>query len=179
LKKHGLTLHLLTGDAEEAARDVAVAVGISRITARALPEGKHRYVRDLQREGAIVAMVGDGVNDAPVLALADVSVAMGSGAFLAQEHADAVIVSGRLEDLAWAVGHSRKALTIIRQNIAWAFAYNFAILPLAFAGIVAPWAAAIGMSASSLLVVLNALRLLERDEPSPGPMRESVGLAAA
>ena len=162
LKRLGLQLHLLTGDAEVPARKVAADLGIERLIARARPADKREYVRALQREGKIVAMVGDGVNDAPVLAQADVSVAMGGGAHLAQAQGDAVLVSGRLDDLAWGVRHARKTLSVVRENIAWALAYNLVILPLAFAGSIAPWAAAAGMSASSLLVVLNSLRLVPR-----------------
>jgi len=162
LKRLGLRLHLLTGDSEGAARKIAADLGIERLVARALPADKREYVRALQGEGRIVAMVGDGVNDAPVLAQADVSVAMGGGAHLAQAQGDAVLVSGRLDDLAWCVRHARKTLSVVRQNIAWALAYNLIVLPFAFAGSIAPWAAAAGMSASSLLVVLNALRLVPR-----------------
>ncbi len=162
LKRLGLQLHLLTGDAEGPARKVAADLGIERLVARARPADKREYVRALQSEGKIVAMVGDGVNDAPVLAQADISVAMGGGAHLAQAQGDAVLVSGRLDDLAWGVRHARKTLSVIRQNIAWAMAYNLIVLPFAFAGSIAPWAAAVGMSASSLLVVLNALRLVPR-----------------
>lgn len=179
LRKLGLKLHLVTGDAEGSAHDIAAKVGIDRVVARVLPQGKYDYVRELQSRGAVVVMVGDGINDAPVLAQADVSVAMGGGAHLAQVQGDAVLVSGRLKDLAWAARHTRKALWIIRQNIAWAFAYNLTVLPFALAGVVAPWAAAIGMSASSLLVVLNALRLVSRQATVGESGRSKTGLASA
>ena len=128
------------------------------------PEGKHAALIALQKGDAVIAMVGDGVNDAPVLAQAQVSVAMGGGTDLARNQADIVLLSGRLGSLAEGVTLSRRALTIIRQNLWWSFAYNFTAVPLAMSGFVTPWMAGIGMSASSLLVVLNALRL-QRKRP--------------
>ena len=128
-------------------------------TAPCWPVRKARFVADLQECGAHVAMVGDGLNDGPVLGRADVAVAMGSGADLAQLQADAVLLSNRLDDLVAAVRIARATRRIVRQNLAWALAYNLVVIPLALAGAVTPLAAGIGMSASSLLVVLNALRL--------------------
>ena len=161
LRAQGCTLHLLTGDSLTVANRVAALLGIERIRSRAKPQDKHDYVRALQREGRVVAMVGDGVNDAPVMAQADVSIAMGDGARLAQLNGDLVLMSANLAEIAWAVAHARRTLSVIRQNIAWAFAYNLFVIPLATGGVITPWAAALGMSASSLLVVLNALRLVE------------------
>ncbi len=158
LGRAGCRVVLLSGDSEEAVEAAARATGIEDFRALLTPEQKRAAVQALQTQGAVVAMIGDGVNDAPVLAQAQVSVAMGGGAALAQGAADMVLVSARLSDLARGIAASKKALRIVRQNLAWAFAYNIVVVPLAVAGYLTPWMAAIGMSASSLLVVLNALR---------------------
>ncbi|HUJ01083.1 MAG TPA: heavy metal translocating P-type ATPase [Usitatibacter sp.] len=163
LRELGLGVHLLTGDEARVAHRVAAELGIERVRSCASPEGKQDYVRALQREGRRVAMVGDGVNDAPVLGLADVSVAMGHGADLAQVRADAVLASGSLDDLVRAVDLARRTRAVLRQNLAWALAYNAVVLPLAFLGLVTPLAAGVGMASSSLAVVANALRLRARD----------------
>lgn len=159
LKADGKRLSILSGDGEAAVRRVARDLGIDAFSAGLSPEGKHGAIRELQERAAIVAMVGDGVNDAPVLAQAQVSIAMGEGTDLARQHADIVLLSGNLEHLAEGVAVARRAHEIVRQNLVWAFAYNISAIPLAMAGWVTPWLAGIGMSASSLLVVLNALRL--------------------
>jgi Cu2+-exporting ATPase len=159
LRAMGIAVHLLSGDEPAVAERVAATLGIGRVTARALPGEKQRYVRGLQAGGACVAMVGDGINDAPVLAQADVSIAMGSGSDLARLRADAVLLSDRLADLVAAVAVARRARRVVRQNIGWAVAYNALAIPLAVAGWVTPLAAGVGMSASSLVVVVNALRL--------------------
>jgi Cu2+-exporting ATPase len=159
LERAGKRVHLLSGDGAGAVAEAAAALGISRVCAAATPEDKRAYVRTLQADGGVVAMVGDGINDAPVLAQADVSVAMASGATLAQAQADAVLLSGKPADLRRAIGVATRAMHIIRQNLAWAFGYNFLVIPAAAMGWVSPWLAAVGMSASSLLVIGNALRL--------------------
>jgi Cu2+-exporting ATPase len=158
----GKRVHLLSGDAPAVAARVASTLGIVNVCAGADPEAKRAYVRRLKDAGARVAMVGDGVNDAPVLAQADVSVAMGQGADLAQARADAVLVSGELAALADAFGMAARTMRIVRENLGWAIAYNVVAVPAAAAGLVTPWLAGLGMAASSLAVVLNALRLRRR-----------------
>jgi Cu2+-exporting ATPase len=159
LRASGAALHLLTGDEPAAARAVARPLGIENVEARATPQRKIAYVRELQALGRRVALVGDGINDAPALAQADLSIAMGGGADLAQVHADAVLLADSLADLAAARALAVRTRAVIRQNLAWALAYNALAIPLAVAGAVTPLVAGLGMSASSLAVVLNALRL--------------------
>ena len=164
LKAAGRKVHLVSGDALGPVMRIAQQLDIDAFRGSTTPAGKQAYVEALQRDGAHVAMIGDGVNDAPVLARADVSVAMGDGALLAQTHADAVLMSGAPRDLQKGLRLAERTLGVIHQNLAWAFAYNLAVMPLAAAGLVNPWLAGLGMSVSSLLVVMNALRLkrLER-----------------
>jgi Cu2+-exporting ATPase len=150
---------VLSGDEHPAVERVAAELGIANVRSRATPGDKREYVRALQQSGRRVAMVGDGINDAPVLAQADVAIAMGGGADLAQVRGDIVLLSNSLADLARGVALARKTRRVLRENLAWALAYNLVAVPLAFAGLVTPLAAAIGMSASSLAVVLNALRI--------------------
>lgn len=159
LRRRGVRAHLLTGDSSPGATRVARSLGIEEARGGASPEEKLAYVRNLQARGAVVAMAGDGVNDAPVLAAAQISIAMGGGSDLTRSRADAVLLEDDLDALARAVKWSHKTRRVIRQNLAWALLYNLTILPLAGMGWVAPYAAAIGMSLSSLLVVGNALRL--------------------
>ncbi len=161
LTRLGIRVHLLSGDSEAAVAATARQLGINDWHAGALPEDKLAYVKTLQGQGRIVAMVGDGINDAPVLAGAQVSIAMGEGTDVAQAAADMVMLGSRLGTLSEGVVLARKTQKIIRQNLGWALGYNLIAIPAAALGHVTPWIAGIGMSASSLLVVLNALRLSE------------------
>ncbi|PWB49156.1 MAG: copper-translocating P-type ATPase [Nitrosomonadales bacterium] len=166
LTRRGKAVVLLSGDQEDAARQVAKELGIQLVRAAMTPQGKLDYVRELQCDGAVVAMVGDGVNDAPVLAAADVSIAMGGGTQVARASADMILLSEHLPHLHAGLDIAVRAQRIIRQNLAWAFAYNLLAIPLAALGYITPWMAGIGMSASSLLVVLNALRLVQSEPGS-------------
>ena len=159
LRAAGKKVLLLTGDSPSVAQRVAGRLGISDVQAGVTPQGKHDCVIRLQSAGAVVAMIGDGVNDAPVLALAQVSIAMGGGAQLARTQSDFILLSENLDHLRHGLRRARRTLQVIRQNLWWSFAYNFVALPLAILGFVTPWIAGIGMSASSLLVVLNSLRI--------------------
>ncbi len=161
LRADGVALTLLSGDTQPRVQRLARRVGIDAAQALggATPERKLEAVELAQARGEVVGMVGDGINDAPVLARADVSLAMGEGALLARANADAVIVSNRLADVVHARALAKRTLRVIRQNIAWAATYNAVCVPLALFGALPPWAAGLGMAASSLLVVGNSMRL--------------------
>lgn len=159
LQADGVQVRLLSGDAPARVQRLAATLGLSSAAGAMSPDDKLAAVRAAQREGQVVAMLGDGINDAPVLAQADVSFAMGEGAAIARSQADGVLVSNRLADIAGARSLARRALKVVRQNLAWAAAYNAACVPLALAGWLPPWAAGLGMASSSLVVVLNAMRL--------------------
>jgi Cu2+-exporting ATPase len=165
LRKRGLRVHLVSGDVPRIVGAIARRLGVESWTGGATPGDKLDYVSRLQAAGCVVAMVGDGLNDAPVLARADVSVAMGAGADVAQMQADVVLTADRLGALEELLGISRRAMRLVRQNLGWALAYNALALPAAALGWIGPWEAAIGMSASSFIVVLNALRPLAKDAP--------------
>ena len=158
----GTRLSIFSGDAPAAAARVGAGLDIADARGGLSPEEKHAALKAFQEAGETVAMVGDGVNDAPVLAQAQVSIAMGGGADLARANADIVLLGNNLEALPEGLALARRTVRIVKQNLVWAFAYNFLAIPLAMAGWVTPWMAGIGMSASSLLVVLNALRLQRR-----------------
>jgi Cu2+-exporting ATPase len=159
LRALGLEILLFSGDQPPVVEYIARQLGITQAAGGLLPAQKLERIQALQAQGAVVAMVGDGVNDAPVLAAAQVSLAMGSGTAVAQTSADMILLAENLATLPQGVKTARHTLAIIRENLGWAIAYNLVALPLAAAGWIVPWMAALGMSLSSLLVVANALRL--------------------
>lgn len=159
LRAQGLQTLLLSGDLPARVERVARQTGVQAARGGVSPEGKLTAVAELQAQGRCVLMVGDGINDAPVLARADASLAMGQGALVARAQADGIVLSTRLSDVVLARELALRTRRVIRQNLAWAAAYNAACIPLALLGYLPPWAAGIGMAASSLFVILNALRL--------------------
>ncbi len=173
LKARGLEVILLSGDHDQVVMRMAEQLGITQAIGNASPADKLAFVQQLQAQGRQVLMLGDGVNDVPVLASANISIAMGEASDLAKTSADAVLLSSQLTVLLQALSGARRTRRIMLQNLFWAGAYNAGILPLAALGMVTPAWAAIGMSASSLLVVLNALRLVRMDQRRPMPTREA------
>lgn len=155
----GISVSILSGDTSSSVAHFASQAGITQWQAAMTPEGKLAAVRDLQQQGKVVAMVGDGINDAPVLAGAQVSFAMGNGTQMARASGDIVLLGEHLLEIAHAIRTGRFTVSVVRQNFTWALVYNAVALPFAAAGLIAPWMAAIGMSVSSLIVIINALRL--------------------
>jgi len=165
LQKMGKEIVLLSGDRQEVVADIAAQCHISDYHAGLSPAQKHQYILELQQQAAVVAMVGDGMNDGPALSLANVSVAMGQGAPISQTRSDCLLMSNRLSDLSFSLKLSNQSFSLIRQNLGWALLYNVIAIPAAVMGYLEPWHAALGMSLSSLLVVLNGLRVLTMRPP--------------
>ena len=159
LQQQGKSVLILSGDRADVVANAATELGINGAAGNLSPEAKYDAVKLLQQQGAVVAMVGDGMNDGPVLSLADISIAMGQGAPISQARSDMVLISNDLRDLSYAIKITSKSLFLIRQNLGWAVLYKAIAIPAAMAGILAPWHAAIGMSLSSMIVVLNSLRI--------------------
>jgi len=173
LQNANLRVHLLSGDRRRAVAAAARRFGIADFAGEAQPQDKLEYVERLQRAGRVVVMIGDGMNDAPVLAHSDASIAMGSGAEVAQLNADAVLLGSRLDAALATFPLARRTMRVIRQNFGWAIAYNALALPAAALGWIGPWEAAIGMAASSLIVALNSLRLAAAQGPETGAWKAS------
>jgi Cu2+-exporting ATPase len=159
LREVGVDIALLSGDNKAAVDAAAKVLGIGQRVADSTPESKLAWVRELQRHGRSVIMVGDGVNDVPVLSGANVSIAVSGASDVTQAHADCLLLAGDLRRIPEAIRMARAARRVIKQNLVWAIGYNLLAIPFAAAGFVPPWLAAIGMSMSSLVVVANALRL--------------------
>jgi Cu+-exporting ATPase len=176
LKTLGVDVVMVTGDARSTAEAIAHEAGIERVLAEVLPDGKAAEIKRLQEDGRLVAMVGDGINDAPALAEAAVGIAMGSGTDVAMEAADVTLMTGNLHGVVRAVLLSRQTIRIIRENLAWAFGYNLLLVPVAAGALYPLWGvtlspilAGLAMALSSVSVVANSLRLRRFTPGPPGP----------
>jgi len=160
LKAMGKQLHILSGDSQSVVQHIATQLQLDDARGNMSPQEKYQAIAAMQKNGAKVAMIGDGMNDGPGLSIADVSIAMGQGAPITQARSDVLLLSNRLPDLAFAIQMCQRSLRLIKENLAWAVGYNLLAIPAAMTGTIQPWHAAIGMSLSSLIVVCNSLRLL-------------------
>ncbi|HEX7891662.1 MAG TPA: cation-translocating P-type ATPase [Ramlibacter sp.] len=179
LRQLGLDLQVLSGDQASAVQRLAGRAGVPQAFGRQAPQDKLEHVTRLQRSGHRVAMVGDGMNDGPVLARADISIAMGEAVPIAQARSDFIVQGGRLDGVAAILQQARRARAVVRQNLAWAAGYNAVCVPLAIAGFMPPWLAGLGMAASSLFVVLNAARLARLPATTPSSPRRRGSRASA
>lgn len=166
LKDANLAVELLSGDQEKTVVSVAIEIGISQFQAACSPQDKLARLHTLKQQGKKVLMVGDGLNDGPILASAHVSIAMGKGVPLSLAHADYILLNGDISQIPRLIRHAQKTMSVVKQNIAWAIVYNLICIPLAFTGVLSAWLAGLGMAVSSLIVIANALRLTQFSEPS-------------
>ena len=166
LKEAKLNIELLSGDRSDTVENTAKAIGISQYQAGCSPEDKLIRLQALKQQGNKVLMVGDGLNDGPILASAHVSIAMGKGVPLTLAHADYIFLNGDISQIPALIRHAQQTMQTIKQNIAWAIFYNLISIPLAFFGILSPWMAGLGMAISSLIVVANAMHLTKFSDSS-------------
>jgi Cu2+-exporting ATPase len=179
LKNRGLELRICSGDSSVAVADCARRVAIEHWAFRQSPKDKITYINDLKNSGKTVLMVGDGVNDGPVLAAANVSMTVHGASDVANSAADFILTGISLDGLRIGLNAAHKAKKLFNQNISWALLYNASVIPLAVSGWLQPWMAALGMSASSLLVVLNATRMRKKTSGAAGSDAGSFGIVRA